>query len=199
MTPNADTRQKLVAAGIEETAFDKEGVLKIDFEDLATEYFVRTVPGSLVEIEDEKQLRILNELFVPLSQAMPALAAVQDKGILMQSAKAMQYIIKKQIELSGATSAKELGLIWTGQNEEAEDIYMRMSAMEEQLGQMVAIADDDLSNTTDAVKQLQNQISLLRESVEIISSKLGGDSNQSGPVEPEPEEDISIEEEDALG
>ena len=199
VTPNADTRQKLVAAGIEETAFDKEGVLKIDFEDLATEYFVRTVPGSLVEIEDEKQLRILNELFVPLSQAMPALAAVQDKGILMQSAKAMQYIIKKQIELSGATSAKELGLIWTGQNEEAEDIYMRMSAMEEQLGQMVAIADDDLSNTTDAVKQLQNQISLLRESVEIISSKLGGDSNQSGPVEPEPEEDISIEEEDALG
>ena len=188
-----------MAAGIEEAAFDKEGVLKIDFEDLATEYFVRTVPGSLVEIEDEKQLRILNELFVPLSQAMPALAAVQDKGILMQSAKAMQYIIKKQIELSGATSAKELGLIWTGQNEEAEDIYMRMSAMEEQLGQMVAIADDDLSNTTDAVKQLQSQISLLRESVEIISSKLGGDSNQSGPVEPEPEEDISIEEEDALG
>ena len=47
----------------------------MDFEELAVEYWVRVVPGSLVEMEDEKQLRILNQLFVPLSQAMPALAS----------------------------------------------------------------------------------------------------------------------------
>jgi hypothetical protein len=75
---------------------------------------VRTVPGSLVEMEDEKQLRILNQLFIPLSQAMPAIASSGDQQMIAQAAKAMQYIVTKQIELSGSAMAKDLGLVMKG-------------------------------------------------------------------------------------
>jgi hypothetical protein len=72
-------RVKLLSAGLPTELVQEDGTIEVDFSELAVEYWVRTVPGSLVEMEDEKQLRILNELFVPLSQAMPALAAAQDQ------------------------------------------------------------------------------------------------------------------------
>src|SRR5690606_29494877 len=97
------------------------------------EYHVRCVPGSLVEMEDEKQLRVLNQLFVPLSQAMPALAAVQDQEMVGQAVKAMRFIIGKQIELSGSSSAKDIGLIWDGKDDEASKRTQTIAALEEQL------------------------------------------------------------------
>ena len=102
---------------------------------MATEYWVRCVPGSLVELEDEKQLRILNQMFIPLSQAMPAMAATQDQQMLMQAAKAMQYIIGKQIELSGSTSAKDIGLIWKdGDVQAVDERDQRIAGIEESIG-----------------------------------------------------------------
>ena len=77
--PNADTRQALVNAGLSQEAFGDDGVVNIDFEELAINYFVRTVPGSLVELEDEKQLRILNSLFVPPSAGMAWLSGTNSE------------------------------------------------------------------------------------------------------------------------
>jgi hypothetical protein len=67
VAPTAEARMKLLRAGLETSALNEDGTLDMDFEELATEYWVRAVPGSLIEMEDEKQLRILNQLFVPLS------------------------------------------------------------------------------------------------------------------------------------
>ena len=72
VAPTAEARLKLLRAGLETSALNEDGTLDMDFEDMAGEYWVRVVPGSLVEMEDEKQLRILNQLFIPLSQALPA-------------------------------------------------------------------------------------------------------------------------------
>ena len=68
VSPTAEARMKMLEAGLRTEDFDDDGCLTLDFEEMATEYFVRCVPGSLVELEDEKQLRILNQLFIPLSQ-----------------------------------------------------------------------------------------------------------------------------------
>ena len=114
VAPTAEARVKLFKAGFPTEALNDDGTLDMDFEDLATEYRVRVVPGSLVEMEDEKQLRILNQLFVPLSQAMPAIAQSGDQQMMAQAMKAMAYIVSKQIELSGSSSAKDIGLLWEG-------------------------------------------------------------------------------------
>ena len=129
--PTAEARIKLLKAGLPTEVINEDGTLDMDFQDLATEYWVRVVPGSLVEMEDEKQMRILNELFIPLSQAMPALAASQDPQMLAQAAKAMQYIIGKQIELSGSTSAQDIGLAFKGDVEEVDERDRRIAGRRE--------------------------------------------------------------------
>lgn len=83
----------------------EDSVIELNFENLATEYYVRCVSGSLVEMEDEKQMRILGQLFVPLSQALPAIAQTQDPELLRNAAATMVYIMEKQIELSGSASS----------------------------------------------------------------------------------------------
>src|SRR5690606_4161475 len=89
----ADTRHQLLDAKMPEEMFDADGYLGVELKDMAVPYHVKCVPGSLVEMEDEKQLRILQEIFVPLSQAMPALAQTGDTAALANASAAMQFIV----------------------------------------------------------------------------------------------------------
>lgn len=180
VAPTAEARVKLLKAGLPTEVINDDGTIDIDFEDLATEYWVRTVPGSLVEMEDEKQLRILNQLFVPLSQAMPALAAAQDQQMLAQAAKAMQYIISKQIELSGSTSAKDIGLVFNGDIEAVDERDQRILALEDEVHSVEGGMGSLLEMNDNALRQMQEQIAMLREAQELILDKLGGSMNASG-------------------
>jgi hypothetical protein len=183
--PTAEARIKLLRAGLPTEAINEDGTLDMDFEDLATEYWVRVVPGSLVEMEDEKQMRILNELFVPLSQAMPALAASGDPAMLQQAAKAMQYIIGKQIELSGSASAKDLGLAFTGDIEAVDERDRRINAMEEEVHTVGGGLSTVMQMHDTAMTQMHEQIGMLREAQELILDRLGGNSNMDSGTGPE--------------
>ncbi|QOC56122.1 portal protein [Microbacterium phage Zhengyi] len=151
----------------------KDGELKIDFEDMATLYFVQCVPGSLVELEDEKQLRIMREIFVPLSQAMPAMAQAGDSEGLRYSSAAMKYIVKKTIELSGSAHSSELGMIFEGQNEEAVALDNRIKLLEDTLGgtRSELVEKDDVNLSV--LEQMQLQIKALTESVGALVTSMG--------------------------
>jgi hypothetical protein len=184
VTPTADTRQALLNGGMSPEDFDpKNGTLKIDFSDLATEYFVRTVPGSLVEMEDEKQLRILNQMFVPLSQAMPAIAAAQDPEALKHATKAMQFIIEKQLELSGSTHSKSVQEIFSGgvtpELAAREELQTVFDSKIEEITVERSAESEQLAN---AILQLQEQISLLAQGQGAMMQQIGIPTEQSAPV-----------------
>lgn len=189
--PTAEARIRLLKAGLPTEAINEDGTLDMDFADLATEYWVRVVPGSLVEMEDEKQMRILNELFIPLSQAMPALAASQDPQMLAQAAKAMQYIIGKQIELSGSTSAKDIGLAFNGDVEEVDERDRRINTVEENIHTVEGGLSTVMEMNDTALRQMQEQISMLRESQMLILERLGGSSNMDSGTGTEVQQDQS--------
>lgn len=173
VTLTADARKRLLDAGLDPKAINDDQSIDIDFKMLAQEYWVRVVPGSLVEMEDEKQLRILNELFVPLSQAMPALAATQNTEMIEQAARAMHYIIGKQIELSGASSAKDIGLVWDGKDDVVQQREAKILELEQSLEAVVTLADQDLDQHTEAMVQMQQQMSQMMQVQELILQKLG--------------------------
>jgi hypothetical protein len=184
VTPTADTRQALLNGGMSAEDFDPtSGNIKIDFSDLATEYFVRTVPGSLVEMEDEKQLRILNEMFVPLSQAMPAIAAAQDPEALKHATKAMQFIIEKQLELSGSTHSKSIQEIFSGnvtpESTARDELQSVFDAKIEEISVSHTAESDQLAA---AVSRIQEQIALLAEGQGAMMQQIGIPSEQSAPV-----------------
>lgn len=183
--PTAEARLKLLRAGLATELVQDDGTIEVDFAALAVEYWVRTVPGSLVEMEDEKQLRILNELFVPLSQAMPALAAAQDQQMLQQAAKAMQYIIGKQIELSGSTSAKDIGLAFNGDVEAVDERDRRIAVMEENMLANTTGNEQMMALTEAALTMLQEQMTMMRESQQLIMQKLGMEIPTSTSITPE--------------
>jgi len=185
VTPTADTRQALLNGGMSPEDFDPgDGTIKIDFKDLATEYFVRVVPGSLVEMEDEKQLRILNQMFVPLSQAMPAIAAAQDPEALKHATKAMQFIIEKQLELSGSTHSKSIQEIFSG------GVTPELSAREElpsvydsKIEEITVARTAESDQLAAAVAQIQEQIALLAQSQGAMMQQIGIPTEQSAPVD----------------
>ncbi len=189
----AESRQKLLGAGIDTDLIKVdeqtgEETLDLDWKQLAKEYWVRCVPGSLVEMEDEKQLRILNQLFVPLSQAMPAIAAAGDPKAIGNAVKAMNYIIGKQIELSGAKSAKELGMLWRdGDVQQVNERDARIQALEDKLGGVESAADAELEQLTGLVLQQQDQINAITQNTELLLKKLGVYSEQSEDSSPTPE------------
>ena len=184
VAPTAEARMKLFRAGLPTDALNEDGTLDIDFEDLATEYWVRAVPGSLVEMEDEKQLRILNELFVPLSQAMPALAASGDQQMSQQAAKAMQYIVKRQIELSGSSTAYDIGLAFSGDVEELDERDRRIGEVETGINDMTTGMLESMEMNDTALRLLQEQVTILGETQKVILERLGasmpGSSNGGG-------------------
>jgi hypothetical protein len=185
--PSADARIKLLQAGMPTESFNKDGSIDMDFSNLSVEYWVRAVPGSLTELEDEKQLRILNQLFVPLSQAMPAMAASQNPEMIQQAAKAMQYIVSKQIELSGSASAKDIGLVFTGDVEQVDARDQKIAALEAGIGSVETGMGGLMDLNTTAVQQLQEQIQLLSESQKMILEKLGAQIPSNEPQEGTPQ------------
>jgi hypothetical protein len=188
----ADARIKLLEAGLDSDLINEDETLDIDFEHMAKEYFVRCVPGSLTELEDEKQLRILNQLFVPLSQAMPALAATQDTEALRNASKAMSYIIGKQIELSGSASAKDIGVLWkTGDVEEVNERDARIQQVEDAINGVSALHEATAETNTAAIAQLQEQMSLITENMGLLLQKLGVQNQPSTDSSPTPEEGIA--------
>lgn len=182
--PSADARIKLLKAGLPTETLNEDGTLDVDFEDLATEYWVRAVPGSLVELEDEKQLRILNELFIPLSQAMPAIASSGDQEMMQKAMKAMQYIISKQFELSGSASAKDFGMLWNGDVEAVDERDRRIATVEDSIHSVEGGMADLMTMNDTALQMLQEQVSLLRESQEMILQRLGATTPSSGSQGP---------------
>jgi hypothetical protein len=187
----ADARIKLVEAGLPTELINDDETLDVDFEEMAKEYWVRCVPGSLTELEDEKQLRLLNQMFVPLSQAMPALAAAQDPQMLGYAAKAMQYIIGKQIELSGASSADSIRRIWkTGDVEEVNERDQRIAELEQRLDGFGADRELEAAAQTTLLQQLQEQVSLLTQNNQVLLEKLGVMNGPSEGSSPTPDESV---------
>lgn len=170
----ADARQKLERAGLDPDKVDDDGNIEVDFSHMAREYWVRCVPGSLVEMEDEKQMRILNQMFIPLSQAMPAMAAAQDQAMIKQAALAMQYIIAKQIELSGSDHSGDVKrLFMTGDSEGVDERQQKIEAVELGLGELSLQNEEEMELHTSAMMQMKEQISLLTEANAMLFEKLG--------------------------
>ena len=182
VTPTADARKQLRDAKFPDDAYAKDGSIEIKFDDLATEYYVRTVPGSLVELEDEKQVRILNEMFIPLSQAMPAVAAAQDQDAVMKMSAAMQYIIEKQLELSGSAHSSQLREIFkNGRTPEVDAADEAAEQTENALGTM----EHELPSPAEvlqAIGTLQSQIAMLTEGQGALMEQVGIPTVQTDAV-----------------
>lgn len=172
VAPTAEARLRLVEAGLDPGLIKDDGSLEIDFEELCTEYWVRCVPGSLVEMEDEKQMRILNELFIPLSQAMPALANSGDPAMLQQASRAMRYIVQKQIELSGSSSSDALGKLLRGEDGVDErDAAIR--ELQERVDHFSLEDDLERDQMSQMMVQMQGQLSQLTQVNQLLLEKLG--------------------------
>ena len=180
----AEARQQLLGAGLDASNITEDYELEIDFSDLAIEYFVRCVPGSLVEMEDEKQLRILNQLFVPLSQAMPALAATGDQAMLKNFAVAMQFIVQRQIELSGSNRKEQISDTLK-HGKLPED---RVGEFEDQLNAL-SMTLENMQTMALAMGSLQEQVKALTETQGIILQKVGAPTDGSSLQQPETGED----------
>ena len=184
ITPTADARQALVGAGLDAELFNDEGDLDVSFSDMGVQYFVRCVPGSLVELEDEKQLRILQQIFVPLSQAMPALAASNDPELLKNMAATMQFIVQRTIELSGSNRSNDLrSLVTTGRTDQDDKLF----GLEEQINGLSATVETTASLVTSVVAA-QQQMSMLAETQGLILQALGAGNGQSAPQSNNPAE-----------
>ena len=177
----ADSRQRLFGAGMPEEYLNLDGTLNVDYNELATEYWVRAVPGSLTEMEDEKQLRILNQLFVPLSQALPALVQSQDAEAVARATKAMAFIVGKQIELSGASSAYELKKLWMeGDVDSTMEREERVAMVEDRVSGIQSTYESEMDLQAEIVQQLQQQVQMLSENQAALMEKLGVGSGPSG-------------------
>jgi hypothetical protein len=180
--PTAEARIRLLEAGLDTKYINDDGTIDVDFEDMSVEFFVRCVPGSLVEMEDEKQLRILNQLFIPLSQSMPAIVATQNPTLINQATTAMKYIVGKQIELSGAASAKELGLLWNrGDVKEVDERDQRITSLEDAISGLHGNSSMELEFNNLAIRQLQEQMSQMTQNQQVLLEKLGVVSPGSVP------------------
>lgn len=182
VTPSADARQQLIAAGLDETLFDENGVLEMDFSALATEYYVRTVPGSLTELEDEKQLRVLNEMFIPLSQAMPALANAGDPEMLKKAAAAMIFIVEKQLELSGSAHKTDINKLLTEGPEATLPGTEGNDAFEARFQDLTVASEQQTAAITSALAALQEQMANQAQINQSIMGHLGipSDTSASG-------------------
>ena len=172
LTPDAHAREDLLNAGLEPEAFSESGEIQVPFSDLAILYHVKVVAGSLVEMEEEKQTRLLNQMFIPLSQAMPALGALQNPQMLEHAAAAMQFIIQKQIELTGSNYATDVEQLIAGAPAVREDIQKR-----EELAALLGGVESDYNTEADlqasVILQQQQQISLLMQGMQKIMEAQG--------------------------
>ena len=184
----ADARSRLLDSGMPVEEIKDDGTFDVDYEELAIEYWVRTIPGSLIEMEDEKQLRILNQLFIPLSQALPALVQSQDAEAVRRAAMAMSFIVGKQLELSGASSAHDLKKLWMeGDIEGVTEHQRQILEVENRVTGVAAQYEADMAMQTAAVTMLQEQMTMMAQNQQLLLEKLGVGStpseNGSAPVQ----------------
>lgn len=185
LTPNADSRRKLINAGLDPALFDEAGQLEASFKQMGVEYFVRCVPGSLVEIEDEKQMRILNELFVPLSQAMPALAQTGDTQMLTNAAQTLMYIVQKEVELSGSNRSGDLkSLLNTGRTQQFDQYMTRSQELEDGINGVITQNLESQELNKQILEQLQEQIKILSQTQGALLGKLGVSNDTSEQAAP---------------
>jgi hypothetical protein len=103
----------------------------------------------------------------------------------------MAFIVGKQIELSGASSAQELKKLWMGGDQET--LARRQREMDEVRAAVVGVQqryDEETGQQLEVLKSLQDQIKLLADNQEQLMKKIGGDSESSGsplPNEDEPQ------------
>ena len=167
MKPDAAAREALLNGGLPPESFQEDGTVEVPLDSIAVIHHVKIIPGSLAELEEEKQIRLLNQMFVPLSQAMPALSATNDPAMLANAAAAMQFIILKQIELSGSDHSRQLQQLMTeGNSEEFQEEDDKLQLLAEGLGGVFS----DISAEAELQKSL---VSELREQVELLTSGLG--------------------------
>lgn len=197
--PSADARRRLINAGwIVSTdsegnevrtnsiidALTEDGEIQVDFSDLAVEYFVKCVPGSMTEMEDEKQVRILREMFVPLSQAMPAIAQTQDEQLMRNAAATMQFIIEKTLELSGSAFSEDLKSLLSGTESTGfKQSQEQIAAVEQELGGATQGVIEAVQASNATVAAMQQQIAGLAKAQEVLMERLGvstGASTDSG-------------------
>jgi len=182
IVPTADGRRAMLNGGLKPENFDTEtGKLKdLAFDKLATEYFVRTVPGSLVEMEDEKQLRILQQIYVPLSQAMPALASSGNQQALYNATAAMQFIVQKTIELSGSAHSTDLQQLWSqGPSDALTHSQQAISGFEGQLHELNEFQAQAMRQIVEQQAQQQEQMGLMTEAMGAIMGHLGISDQQT--------------------
>lgn len=178
--PTAAVRKELIAAGVPVELFSADGELMIDMKDMAVTYDVQCVPGSLVEMEDEKQLRILNELFVPLSQALPAIVQSQDPEMIRNSVAAMQFIIRKQIELSGSAHADNLtNILTSGVGDEITQHEEKVRRLETGIGELNDGMATNNAAMASGLQEVQGQVAQLTENFGVLLEKLGVTSEPS--------------------
>ena len=188
IVPSADARRRLINAAWVETegedgepvrvntvleAIKDDGTIEIDFSNLAVEYFVRCIPGSMTEMEDEKQVRILREMFVPLSQAMPAIAQTQDPDLVRNAAATMQFIIEKTLELSGSAYSQDLKSVLNSGNTAVNAGQEQIAAVEQELGGATKGVIEALGQSNAVIATMQQQIKGLVDAQELLMSRLG--------------------------
>ena len=174
LKPTATVRQQLTDAGIPAEMFDLEGYLDINLKEMATVYHVRCVPGSLVEMEDEKQVRILNEMFIPLSQAMGAIQQSGNQEMIANAAATIQFIIGKQIELSGSKHAGEIKKMFSeGVTPQLTEYAEKMDRFEAGIGGLVTQLTENNTAMADQVVQMQKQMDTQAEVNQVLMEKLG--------------------------
>lgn len=188
MTPNAEARLKLLKAGLDVELINKDThAIEIEFEKLAVEYFVRCVPGSLTELEDEKQVRVLQDMLIPVSQAMPAIAALQDPDMTKAATQTIRYIMGQLIKLSGSADAKAIGDIWNGDDvQQISERDAKIEALESGHEEATEVLVQNNELTAQAVTSLQTQVTGLADALQEIIGKLSG--GQPTPNEGTPPE-----------
>lgn len=179
---SADTRTELLDAGVPPEKFNEAGEFDIDMSKMAVDYYVRCIPGSLIELEDEKQMRILNDIFVPLSQALPALANANDPENLSHAVAAMRFIIEKQIELSGSAHSKILKNVFTGTDEQQLALFKEKTKNLEDgingLGEQIVRGQEQ---ATEAITGIKAQLAQQAQINEALMQHLGISNAEPAP------------------
>ena len=166
----------------------KDGQIKVDFADLCVEWFVKAIPGSLTELEDEKQSRMLQDILVSISQALPAIAQAQDQRFLQNTAATIQFIMQKLIEISGSAHSSQLKeIMQNGQSPQLQEWEDRTNTLESNLSG----AQSELASTVGQMVQVMGQMAenqkTQREALETIAGSLGVQIPSSAPETPETE------------
>lgn len=186
VTPNAEARLKLLKAGFPvDKVNEKTKEIKIDFADLAVQYFVRCVPGSLTELEDEKQVRVLQEMLVPISQSMPAIAALQDPDMTKAATLTIQYIMGQLIKLSGSADARAISDIWKGKDAAAlSERDQKIADLESSRDEVAEVLTDSSAVTAQTVMGLQSQVTALTDTMQALIQQLTPEQAPYGPEQP---------------